>query len=159
MLGTSTVIVAYTAIAGYQFRGAARLLNLVTQDLPGGLPQISVEQGRLIACVLVIVFTLLAGMVSIVSIDVFNGILMILGVLIALPLALSAVGGLGSGDGHRARDALRGLRRPRSGLGVRRLLPDLLPAARREQHVPEVLRGEGRGLGAPRGARAWWSAS
>jgi len=95
ILGTLTVIVAYMAIAGYQFRGAGRLLNLVTQDLPGGLPEISVEQGRLISCALVIVFTLLAGMVSIVSIDIFNGILMILGVLIALPLALAAVGGWG----------------------------------------------------------------
>jgi SSS family solute:Na+ symporter/sodium/proline symporter len=65
----------------------------VTADLPGGLPQISVEQGRILACVLVIVFTLLAGMVSIVSIDIFNGVLMTLGVLIALPFALSAVGG------------------------------------------------------------------
>jgi len=93
ILGTVTVIVAYMSIAGYQFRGAGRLLNLVTQDLPGGLPQIPVEYGRIIACVLVIVFTLLAGMVSIVSVDLFNGILMTLGVLIALPLALSAVGG------------------------------------------------------------------
>jgi SSS family solute:Na+ symporter/sodium/proline symporter len=93
VLGTLTVIVAYVAIAGYQFRGAGRLINLVTQDLPGGLPQVSVEQGRLLACVLVIVFTLLAGMVSIVSIDVFNGALMVVGVLVALPLALTAVGG------------------------------------------------------------------
>lgn len=96
LLGTVTVIVAYAAIAGYQFRGAGRLMNLVTQDLPGGLPQISVEQGRLIACVLVIAFTLLAGMVSIVSIDVFNGLLMIVGVLVALPFALSAAGGAAS---------------------------------------------------------------
>jgi solute:Na+ symporter, SSS family len=93
VLGTLTVIVAYVAIAGYQFRGAGRLLNLVTQDLPGGLPQISVEQGRLLACGLVVVFTLLAGMVSIVSVDIVNGALMVVGVLLALPLALSAVGG------------------------------------------------------------------
>jgi len=93
VLGTLTVIVAYTAIAGYQYRGAGRLLNLVTADLPGGLPQIGVEQGRILACALVIVFTLLAGMVSIVSIDLFNGALMVVGVLLALPLALSAVGG------------------------------------------------------------------
>ena len=93
VLGTLTVIVAYMAIAGYQFRGAGRLLNLVTADLPGGLPHISVEQGRVIACAIVIVFTLLAGMVSIVSVDLFNGVLMILGVLLALPLALSSVGG------------------------------------------------------------------
>jgi SSS family solute:Na+ symporter len=94
VLGTLTVIVAYMAIAGYQFRGAGRLMNIVTQGLPG-VPEISVEQGRLLACVLVIVFTLLAGMVSIVSIDIFNGTLMLLGVLIGLPLALSAVGGWG----------------------------------------------------------------
>jgi SSS family solute:Na+ symporter len=92
LLGTTAVIVAYTAIAGYQFRGAGRLLDLVTQDIPG-VPHISVEQGRLLACVLVIVFTLLAGMVSIVSIDIFNGTLMALGVLIGVPLALRAVGG------------------------------------------------------------------
>jgi SSS family solute:Na+ symporter/sodium/proline symporter len=92
ILGTTAVIVAYTAIAGYQFRGAGRLLDLVTQDVPG-VPHISVEQGRLLACVLVIVFTLLAGMVSIVSIDVFNGALMALGMVIGVPLALRAVGG------------------------------------------------------------------
>jgi len=92
VLGTLTVIVAYMAIAGYQFRGAGRLLHLVTEDVPG-VPHISVETGRLLACVLVIVFTLLAGMVSIVSIDIFNGGLMVLGVLIGLPLALAAVGG------------------------------------------------------------------
>jgi SSS family solute:Na+ symporter/sodium/proline symporter len=94
LLGTLTVIVAYLAIAGYQFRGAGRLLNLVTQQLPG-VPEISVETGRLVACVLVVVFTLLAGMVSIVSVDIFNGLLMVLGVLIGLPLALAAVGGWG----------------------------------------------------------------
>ena len=92
VLGTLTVIVAYLAIAGYQFRGAGRLLNLVTRDVPG-VPEIPVETGRLIACLVVVVFTLLAGMVSIVSIDIFNGALMVLGVLIGVPLALSAVGG------------------------------------------------------------------
>ncbi len=92
VLGTLTVIVAYLAIAGYQFRGAGRLLNLVTQQLPG-VPEISVEAGRLLACLLVIAFTLLAGMVSIVSVDIFNGALMVLGVLIGLPLAVAAVGG------------------------------------------------------------------
>jgi len=93
VLGSFTVTIAYTAIVGYQYRGAGRLLNLATQDL-GAIPEISVETGRLIACVLVVVFTLLAGMVSIVSVDLFNGALMVLGVLIGLPLALYAVGGV-----------------------------------------------------------------
>jgi SSS family solute:Na+ symporter/sodium/proline symporter len=93
ILGSLTITVAYMAIVGYQYRGAGRLLNLATQDL-GVIPEIPVETGRLIACVLVVVFTLLAGMVSIVSVDVFNGLLMVLGVLLGLPLALYAVGGL-----------------------------------------------------------------
>ncbi|HET7294649.1 MAG TPA: sodium:solute symporter family protein, partial [Vicinamibacteria bacterium] len=94
VLGTLTVIVAYMAITGYQFRGAGRLLNLATQEIPGMDP-IPVETGRLVACIAVVVFTLLAGMVSIVSVDIFNGILMIVGVLLALPLTLAAVGGIG----------------------------------------------------------------
>jgi solute:Na+ symporter, SSS family len=94
VLGTLTVIVAYLAIAGYQFRGAGRLINLATADLPG-IPQVSVETGRMIACAAVILFTLLAGMMSIVAVDLFNGTLMIIGVLIAIPLALSAAGGWG----------------------------------------------------------------
>jgi SSS family solute:Na+ symporter/sodium/proline symporter len=93
ILGSLTITVAYMAIVGYQYRGAGRLLNLATQDL-GAIPEIPVETGRLIACVLVVVFTLLAGMVSIVSVDLFNGTLMVLGVLIGLPLALYAVGGI-----------------------------------------------------------------
>lgn len=92
VLGSLTITIAYMAIVGYQYRGAGRLLNLATQDL-GGIPEISVETGRLIACVLVVVFTLLAGMISIVTVDLFNGTLMVLGVLLGLPLALYAVGG------------------------------------------------------------------
>jgi SSS family solute:Na+ symporter/sodium/proline symporter len=92
VLGSLTVTVAYLAIVGYQFRGAGRLLELVTRDLPG-IPHIEVETGRLIACVTVIAFTLLAGMVSIVAVDIFNGILMTLAVLVGVPLALAAVGG------------------------------------------------------------------
>jgi solute:Na+ symporter, SSS family len=92
ILGTFTVIVAYMSIAGYQFRGAGRLINLATQDLPGMDP-VPVETGRLVACAAVILFTLLAGMVSIVAVDIFNGILMIVGVLVALPLVLDAAGG------------------------------------------------------------------
>lgn len=92
VLGSVTITVAYMAIVGYQYRGAGRLLNLVTQDVPG-LPEISVETGRLLACAVVILFTLLAGMVSIVSVDIFNGTLMLLAVFIALPLALVSAGG------------------------------------------------------------------
>ncbi len=87
ILGTIAVIIAYVSIAGYQFRGGGRLLNIITE---GG---ISPETGALITCIVIIVFTLLAGMVSIVSIDLFNGIVMTGAILLAVPFALDAAGG------------------------------------------------------------------
>lgn len=85
LLGTSAVIIAYLTIAGYQFRGGGRLLNILTGIDP--------VLGAAITCVAVIAFTVVAGMISIISIDLFNGIIMTLGVLIAVPLVLAAVGG------------------------------------------------------------------
>lgn len=86
LFGTSAVIIAYLTIAGYQFRGGGRLLNILTGIDP--------MWGGAIACAVVILFTVVAGMVSIVSVDLFNGIVMTIGVLLAVPLALAAVGGL-----------------------------------------------------------------
>lgn len=85
LFGTSAVIIAYLTIAGYQFRGGGRLLNLLTGIDP--------LWGGAITCVVVILFTVIAGMVSIISVDIFNGIIITIGVLLAIPLALAAVGG------------------------------------------------------------------
>lgn len=85
LFGTSAVIIAYLTIAGYQFRGGGRLLNILTGIDP--------LYGAAIACGVVILFTVVAGMVSIISVDLFNGIVMTVGVLLAVPLALAAVGG------------------------------------------------------------------
>jgi SSS family solute:Na+ symporter/sodium/proline symporter len=87
ILGSLAVIIAYTSIAGYQFRGGGRLLQIITE---GG---ISPATGALITCVFIILFTLLAGMVSIVSIDIFNGIIMTVAIVLAVPFALNAAGG------------------------------------------------------------------
>lgn len=85
LLGTSAVIIAYLTIAGYQFRGGGRLLNILT-----GLDPVV---GAACTCAFVILFTFVAGMVSILRIDFFNGFMMTLAVIIAVPLAFSAVGG------------------------------------------------------------------
>jgi len=87
ILGTVTIIVAYLVIAGYQFKGGARFISI----LSGGA--ISLETGTLITCIVIIAFTAWAGMVSIVSIDIFNGAIMILAMALALPFAISAHGG------------------------------------------------------------------
>jgi SSS family solute:Na+ symporter/sodium/proline symporter len=85
LLGTLTVIVAYLTIAGYQFRGGGRLLNILS-----GMDPIL---GAAITCAVTILFTMIAGLVSIIAVDLFNGIVMTLGVAIGVPLLLSAVGG------------------------------------------------------------------
>ena len=85
LLGTSAVIIAYLTIAGYQFRGGGRLLNILI-----GLDPVV---GAVCTCAFVILLTVVAGMVSILRIDFFNGLIMTLGVIIAVPLAFSAVGG------------------------------------------------------------------
>lgn len=89
LLGTITIIVAYLVIAGYQFKGGGRFISILTEG------DIGPATGTLITCVLIISFTALAGMVSIVSIDIFNGIIMLAAVAIALPLAISSHGGWG----------------------------------------------------------------
>jgi SSS family solute:Na+ symporter/sodium/proline symporter len=85
LLGTITIIIAYLTIAGYQFRAGGRLLNI----LLGMDPRV----GAAIACGVVILFTVLAGMISIMSIDLFNGLMKTVGLIIALPLVFYAVGG------------------------------------------------------------------
>lgn len=88
ILGTITIIVAYMVIAGYQFKGGGRFIGILSEGA------ITPETGMLIAAALIIGFTVLAGMVSIVSIDVFNGTIMLIAMLMALPFAISAHGGV-----------------------------------------------------------------
>lgn len=87
ILGTITIIVAYLVIAGYQFKGGGRFISILSNGT------ISLETGAFITCIVVIAFTALAGMVSIVSIDIFNGIIMIIAMALTLPFAISAHGG------------------------------------------------------------------
>ncbi len=87
LLGTITIIVAYLIIAGYQFKGGGRFIAILTEG------SISVDQGTFITFLVVITITALAGMVSIVSIDIFNGIIMILAIFLAVPFAISGFGG------------------------------------------------------------------
>ncbi len=88
VLGTITIIIAYMVIAGYQFKGGGRFISILTQD------QVSPEAGMLISCIIIVGFTVLAGMVSIVSIDIFNGIIMILAMVLTLPFAIASHGGV-----------------------------------------------------------------
>ncbi len=87
VLGTIAIIIAYLTIAGYQFIGGGRLLAILTEG------KVSPETGQLVVAGLVILYTVVAGMASIVALDLFNGILITLGVLVAAPFALKSAGG------------------------------------------------------------------
>ena len=89
VLGTITIIIAYMVIAGYQFKGGGRFISILTEG------SITPDEGMLIAAFIIVGFTVLAGMVSIVSIDIFNGSVMLLAMIFALPFAISAHGGVG----------------------------------------------------------------
>jgi SSS family solute:Na+ symporter/sodium/proline symporter len=88
LLGTLAIILAYVTIAAYQFRGGGWILSIVTDGY------ISPEAGMFITAGTIILFTALAGMVSIVTVDIFNGIIITLGIMVALPYMVFANGGL-----------------------------------------------------------------
>ena len=88
VLGTITIIIAYMVIAGYQFKGGGRFISILSEG------SITPEQGMIFACALIVGFTVLAGMVSIVSIDIFNGTIMLLAMIVTLPFAISGHGGI-----------------------------------------------------------------
>ncbi len=85
ILGTLCIIVSYTAIVSYQFRGGGRILNLAFG--------VSERTGTFILAGFVILFTALAGMSSVAYTDVAIGLLVTAGCIIALPAMLQRVGG------------------------------------------------------------------
>ncbi|MGQ0733148.1 MAG: sodium:solute symporter family protein [Acidobacteriota bacterium] len=87
ILGTLVVVIAYTTIAAYQFRGGGRLLNLAAG--------IDVTQGALITMAFCVAYTSLAGMLSVAYLDVGNGLAMLLGVALAVGYLVAHAGGVG----------------------------------------------------------------
>jgi SSS family solute:Na+ symporter/sodium/proline symporter len=94
VLGTIVVVIAYTTIAAYQFRGGGRLLSLVSNIDPG--------DGALITMAFCVAYTALAGMLSVAYLDLGNGLAMLLGVGLAVVYLIFHLGGVGP-----AFDALR----------------------------------------------------
>ena len=90
VLGTIAIILAYVTIAAYQFRGGGWILSIVTDG------KIDPTTGIYITAAAIVIFTALAGMVSIVTVDLFNGIIITLGVLFALPYMVVHAGGVGA---------------------------------------------------------------
>lgn len=87
VLGTITIVLAYTTIAAYQFRGGGRLLQLVSGIDP--------RTGALITAVFCVAYTVFAGMSSVAYLDIANGVMMIVGVGLAVVYLIGHAGGTG----------------------------------------------------------------
>jgi SSS family solute:Na+ symporter/sodium/proline symporter len=98
VLGTITIVLAYTAIAAYQFRGGGRLLNLVAGVDP--------DTGAIITAAFCVVYTALAGMSSVARLDVINGLMMLAGVGVSIVYLLGNAGGVGAAAASLRRDQL-----------------------------------------------------
>jgi SSS family solute:Na+ symporter/sodium/proline symporter len=85
VFGTFCIIVSYTAIVSYQFRGGGRILNLAFG--------VSERTGTFILAGFVILFTALAGMSSVAYTDVAIGLLVTGGCIVALPAMVHHAGG------------------------------------------------------------------
>jgi SSS family solute:Na+ symporter/sodium/proline symporter len=98
VLGTITIVVAYTTIAAYQFRGGGRLLNLAAGVDPG--------TGALITMLFCVTYTVVAGMMSVAYLDVGNGVMMLVGVGAAVLYQMAHAGGPGAAFGALRPDQL-----------------------------------------------------
>jgi SSS family solute:Na+ symporter/sodium/proline symporter len=87
VMGTIAIVISYTMIASYQFKGGGDILHLIFPD------SISRDQGMCIIAAFVIVFTAAAGMASIAYLDLVIGSLVTVIVVIAVPLVLQKAGG------------------------------------------------------------------
>ncbi|HYU81047.1 MAG TPA: sodium:solute symporter family protein, partial [Vicinamibacterales bacterium] len=96
VLGTIVVVIAYTTIAAYQFRGGGRLLNLVAG--------IDIGNGALITMAFCVGYTALAGMLSVAYLDIGNGIAMTVGVGLAVVYLMVHAGGLSAAFGALRSD-------------------------------------------------------
>jgi Na+/proline symporter len=86
VLATVAIVISYTMIVSYQFKGGGDILHLI-------FPELDQTTGMHIMAVSVILFTALAGMASVAYLDLIIGLLVTIVALAAIPLLLQNVGG------------------------------------------------------------------
>ncbi len=86
VLGTIAIVISYTVITSYQFKGGGDIMHMIFPDMDR-------TTGMYIVALFVIVFTAAAGMASVAYMDLVIGALVTVIVVIAVPLVLSSAGG------------------------------------------------------------------
>jgi solute:Na+ symporter, SSS family len=87
VFGVVALVLAYLTIVSYQYRAAGAVLNLV-------YPEISYNSAVILSAAFIIIYTSVAGMVSIARIGLIQGITIIVGILVTLPVFFYRAGGL-----------------------------------------------------------------
>ena len=86
VMATIAIVIAYTVITSYQFKGGGDVLHLI-------FPAVERNTGMYIVAAFVIVLTAAAGMASIAYTDLIIGSMVTIIVVIAVPVLLGKVGG------------------------------------------------------------------
>ena len=149
VLATLALLAAYVIIVSYQYRAGAVVLGYLVPDWSG-------VQAMVLVATFVIVYTALAGMFSVAYTDVANGLLMLLGVGIALPILWSQAGGWSEIQANfpEGQGDVFGFWTPLKFLGA--LLPPFLFDYGGREYVPALLFVEERWGSAPGGDRMFF---
>jgi len=100
VIGTATLLLAYLVIVSYQFRAAATVLERVLEHAglveggdAGTASGVAHASTIVIVALVVAAYTALAGMLSVSLTDTLTGVLMTVGLLVALPWVWIQAGG------------------------------------------------------------------
>jgi len=88
-----TIIIAYVTIVSYQFRGGGRIIEIITDGQFSIFGLSTLMSGMIVTAVFAIGYTMLAGMISVTYTDVLNGIIILVGIAVAVPFVLYEAGG------------------------------------------------------------------
>ncbi|MDW0113100.1 sodium:solute symporter family protein [Sporosarcina saromensis] len=115
ILGAIPIILAFTAIVGYQMKAVGYVLEVIMN--------IDARTGLIIGAFVVIAYTVAGGMISVAYTDVAQYVLLIVGLIIATPIAFKAAGGFAGWNETLPVTHFE----PTGGLGIIGALAVLLP--------------------------------
>ncbi len=85
MLSALALVIAYLVIVSYQYNAGGAVLETIFVDETGN-SLLSAHSAIIIAAVFIVVYTMLAGLLSVAYTDVGNGIIITIAFLVAFPI-------------------------------------------------------------------------
>ena len=92
LLAVIALVIAYMVIVSYQFNAAGAVLQVILTDKSGS-PLLSLRTATIIAAAFIVIYTVLAGLLSLAYTDIITGIIITASLLIAFPVLWFKAGG------------------------------------------------------------------